>query len=261
MGIKVENRFVVPAPIDTAWATLLDMPRVVPCMPGTEFTEAIDDRRFRATARIKVGPVELQFRGEGELVEVDATAHRARLKARGSDAKGRGTFQADLTFALTAADDATEGSVDTDLTLSGSVAQYGRGVGLVKEITQQLTTQFSVNLAALIAADRVVRAASARPSLVAEPPAVAPDAPAAVAVGEAVVQAPVATADEAVTSPPVGVVPEPTPSPAPASSPALRLPPTPAPPSAAPPAVAISGLSLLWRALKSMLLRWLGRHP
>lgn len=254
MGIKVENRFVVPAPIDTAWATLLDMPRVVPCMPGTEFTEAIDDRRFRATARIKVGPVELQFRGEGELVEVDATAHRARLKARGSDAKGRGTFQADLTFALTAADDATEGSVDTDLTLSGSVAQYGRGVGLVKEITQQLTTQFSVNLAALIAADRVVRAAAARPSSVEEAPAVASNVATVVAAGEASVQASVASADVAATLSHVAVVPESTRPPAPAPAPSL-------PPSPAPPAAAISGLSLLWSALKSMLLRWLGRRP
>ena len=61
MGIKIENTFVVSAPVDDAWRILIDVPRVVPCMPGTELTEALDDRRFRAMARLRVGPVELAF--------------------------------------------------------------------------------------------------------------------------------------------------------------------------------------------------------
>ncbi len=160
MGIKVENDFVIPAPIEDAWKVLIDIPRVVPCMPGSDVTEIIDDRRFRATARIKVGPVELQFRGEGELFDIAPATHSSKLRAKGSDAKGRGSFQAEMAFVLTAQDDETRAQVSTDITLSGSVAQYGRGAGLIKEITNQLTSQFAANLSALIAADRVVRQAA-----------------------------------------------------------------------------------------------------
>ena len=160
MGIKVENDFVIPAPIEDAWRVLIDIPRVVPCMPGSAVTEVIDDHRFRATARIKVGPVELQFRGEGELFDIDPMTHASKLRAKGSDAKGRGSFQSEMAFVLTQQGEQTRAIVTTDITLSGSVAQYGRGAGLIKEITNQLTAQFAGNLSALIAADRVVQQAA-----------------------------------------------------------------------------------------------------
>jgi carbon monoxide dehydrogenase subunit G len=154
VGIKVENTFVVPAPVDDAWRFLIDLPRVVPCMPGTELTEALDERRFRATARLRVGPVELAFGGEGELYNVDPASHTAKLRAKGRDTKGRGAFQAEMAFGLTARGDATVARVDTDLTLSGSVAQYGRGAGIVKGVAEQLTAQFAQNLSAQITAGR-----------------------------------------------------------------------------------------------------------
>jgi carbon monoxide dehydrogenase subunit G len=154
VGIKVENTFVVPAPVDDAWRFLIDVPRVVPCMPGTELTEALDDRRFRAVARLRVGPVELAFGGEGELYDIDAAARTAKLRAKGRDTKGRGAFQAEMVFGLTPRGGETVARVDTDLTMSGSVAQYGRGAGIVKGVAEQLTAQFAQNLSARIAAGR-----------------------------------------------------------------------------------------------------------
>ncbi len=150
----MENTFVVPAPVDDAWRFLIDMPRVVPCMPGTELTEALDERRFRATARLRVGPVELAFGGEGELYDVDAVSHTAKLRAKGRDTKGRGAFQAEMVFGLTPRGAETVARVDTDLTMSGSVAQYGRGAGIVKGVAEQLTAQFAQNLSARITAGR-----------------------------------------------------------------------------------------------------------
>ncbi len=152
MGIKVEATFVVPAPVEDAWRFLIDVPRVVPCMPGTELTEALDERRFRATARLRVGPVELAFGGEGELYDVDAAARTAKLRAKGRDTKGRGAFQAEMAFGLTPRGEETVARVETDLTLSGSVAQYGRGAGIVRGVAEQLTAQFAQNLSARIAA-------------------------------------------------------------------------------------------------------------
>jgi carbon monoxide dehydrogenase subunit G len=154
VGIKVENTFVVPAPVDDAWRFLIDVPRVVPCMPGTELTEALDERRFRATARLRVGPVELAFGGEGELYDVDPAARTAKLRAKGRDTKGRGAFQAEMVFGLTPRGQETVARVDTDLTMSGSVAQYGRGAGIVRGVAEQLTAQFAQNLSAHITAGR-----------------------------------------------------------------------------------------------------------
>ena len=152
MGIKFDNSFAVPASIEDAWKTLVDVPRVVPCMPGTELTEALDERGFRATARVRVGPIELLFKGEGELYDLDVVNHSAKLRAKGSDTKGRGAFQTQMDFALAAQGAETLVRVATDLTLSGSVAQHARGGGVVKEMAQQLTAQFAKNLTALIAA-------------------------------------------------------------------------------------------------------------
>lgn len=152
MGIKVENSFAVPASIDIAWKVLIDVPRVVPCMPGTELTEVLDERRFRATARLRVGPVELQFKGEGELYDVDAATYTSKLRAKGSDTKGRGAFQTQMDFALASQGHETIVRVESDISLSGSVAQHARGAGMVKEMVQQLTRQFAKNLTGLIAA-------------------------------------------------------------------------------------------------------------
>jgi len=152
MGIRFENSFAVPASIDAAWHVLIDVPRVVPCMPGTELTEMLDERRFRAAARLRVGPIELLFKGEGELYDVDAAARTAKLRAKGSDTKGRGAFQTDMGFWLTAQGPETTVRVGSDLTLSGSVAQHARSAGVVKEMAQQLTDRFAKNLTGVIAA-------------------------------------------------------------------------------------------------------------
>jgi carbon monoxide dehydrogenase subunit G len=177
VGIRIENTFVVPAPVEEAWKVLVDLPRVVPCMPGTELTEALDARRFRATARLRVGPVELQFKGDGELYAVDATAHTAKLRAKGTDAKGRGAFQTEMALALAPQGSETAVRVDTDLTLSGSVAQYGRGAGVVKEMAQQLSAQFARNLAGLMSTSSGAAAsgsAAGEEATPREPPRTAP---------------------------------------------------------------------------------------
>jgi len=173
VGIRFENSFAVPASIEDAWRTVIDLPRVVPCMPGTEFTEALDDRRFRAVARMRVGPIELLFKGEGELYDVDVAGHTAKLRAKGSDTKGRGAFQTQMDFTLAAQGAETLVRVASDLTLSGSVAQHARGGGVVKEMAQQLTAQFAKNLTALVAAQGESEKAATHTSP-ARPPGVAP---------------------------------------------------------------------------------------
>jgi carbon monoxide dehydrogenase subunit G len=148
--MQIETSFAVPAPLDRAWALLTDVPRIVPCMPGAQLTEMIDAQTFRGTAGVKIGPMALSFAGEAKIEEQDAAARRVRVAARGNDTKGRGGAQAKLAFVLVPDGAGTRVDITTDLQLNGAVAQYGRGVGLIKEIANQLVGQFAANLKTLI---------------------------------------------------------------------------------------------------------------
>ena len=153
--MELQNSFTVAADIDTAWQVLLDVPRIAPCMPGAELTDAVDDRHFKGNAKVRVGPVQLSFAGEAELTEVDAASHTARVSAQGNDTKGRGAARADVTFALVADDGNTRVDIATDLNLTGSVAQYGRAAGLIDAIAGQIIADFATNLEAQMASEPV----------------------------------------------------------------------------------------------------------
>ncbi|RPI45188.1 MAG: hypothetical protein EHM59_10840 [Betaproteobacteria bacterium] len=150
MGIQVETSFLVPAGLEDAWAILIDVPKVAPCIPGAEITEVVDACTYKGVARVKVGPVQLVFSGEAKLHEVDPQARTSRLSARGGDTKGRGSVRSEMRFALTPEAEKTRVSVSTDIMLAGAVAQYGRGVGMIREVCNQLTQEFARNLAARI---------------------------------------------------------------------------------------------------------------
>jgi len=144
--MQFENSFDVPLPPAEAWKVLLDVPRIAPCLPGAELTETLGPDKYKGRAGVKIGPVNLFFAGEAEIVERDDAAHKAKLKGRGNDTKGRGQASAVVEFALVPAGEGTRVNVVTDLNMTGMVAQYGRASGLMKEIAGAILTQFADNL-------------------------------------------------------------------------------------------------------------------
>jgi len=183
--MNLSHQFEIPADIDTAWGLLLDIPRIAPCMPGAELTEIVDERTYKGLARVKIGPISLQFNGEAEIVEVDDGDHRATVRARGADSKGRGNADATVHFALTPdGEQKTLVKVETDLTLSGAVAQYGRASGLIDSVANQIIADFVKNLEAELATGQPESAAAKEagvstgedspPAAVKRPPANAP---------------------------------------------------------------------------------------
>jgi hypothetical protein len=151
--MEIKNNFVVPLPPDEAWRVLIDIPRIAPCMPGAELTNIIDDRSFKGNVAVKLGPVALVFSGTARFEEVDDQAHTARVKAQGSDTKGRGGASAAVSFALSAVPEGTRVDVVTDISLSGMVAQYGRGIGIIQALATQLVNQFASALHTMLAQD------------------------------------------------------------------------------------------------------------
>jgi uncharacterized protein len=142
--MRMEHSFTVPAPVDTAWRTLLDVPRVAPCMPGAALTE-FDGEQFTGTVKVKFGPINITYRGSGRFVERDEPAHRVVLEASGREARGPGTAAATITATLVAVGNATHVDVVTDLTVTGRPAQFGRS--MVSDVSARLLAQFADCLA------------------------------------------------------------------------------------------------------------------
>ena len=142
--MELTNDFTVNAPIDTAWDTLTDVERIAPCLPGAQLTE-IEGDTYRGLVKVKVGPITAQFKGQASFVEKDTEQHRAVLKAEGRDTGGKGNASALITAQLEPiASDVTKVTVATDLTITGKVAQFGRGA--LADVSEKLLKQFVTNL-------------------------------------------------------------------------------------------------------------------
>ena len=152
--MEFNSSFDVPLPPDKAWKTLMDIERIAPCMPGAELTEIVDEKTFKGKVSVRLGPVALTFQGTASFEDVDDAAYTATVKAQGADAKGRGGANANVGFHLEPSESGSEVKIHTDLQLSGSVAQYGRGVGMIQDLASQIIGQFAANLSKQIEADQ-----------------------------------------------------------------------------------------------------------
>ena len=177
--MEFDDAFEVPLPPAEAWPVLMDIARIAPCMPGAQLTEVVDRTTYKGNIAVRLGPVALTFAGLVKFEEIDDAAHTARVKAQGSDAKGRGGANATASFRLEPTPAGSKVLVHTDLTLSGAVAQYGRGVGMIQATAAQLMKQFADNLKTQLAAApaRPASDAPARPATDAQAATAAPSAP------------------------------------------------------------------------------------
>jgi uncharacterized protein len=147
--VKLENTFTVPVVADVAWRVLLDVERIAPCMPGATLTGK-DGDDFTGTVKVKVGPVSLTYGGKATFASLDETNRVAVIEATGKETRGSGTAKAVITARMKETDGSTQVDVETDLTITGKPAQFGRGV--MAEISGKLITQFADCLADTIAA-------------------------------------------------------------------------------------------------------------
>ena len=148
--MDLNHEFVVNVPVAEAWAILTDLERIAPCLPGAQLTEVEGDT-YRGQVKIKVGPILAQFKGQASFVSRDDVAHKASLKGEGRDTTGKGNASAIITAELTSVTPtSTKCAVHTELSISGKVAQFGRGA--LADVSDKLLAQFSENLNQLISA-------------------------------------------------------------------------------------------------------------
>ncbi|MCX5555690.1 SRPBCC family protein [Streptomyces sp. NBC_00038] len=145
------NEFRVNLPADQAWALLTDVERIAPCMPGAQLT-GVDGDAYNGLVKVKVGPMTVQYKGVVSFVEKDGEGRTAVLHARGRDTRGQGNADARVTARLTPDGDGTRVAVDTRLTITGKIAQFGKG--MIEEVSGKLLTQFVDNLEGQLAAEK-----------------------------------------------------------------------------------------------------------
>lgn len=168
---KLLNEFVITRPIDEAWAVLTDVERIAPCMPGATLQE-IEGEVYRGVVKVKLGAIATAFKGEAHFVERDDVNHRAVLHGEGRDTTGKGNADAMITASLESINETeTKCVVETDLRVTGKVAQFGRGI--MGDVSKKLMAQFATNLNTML--DAVPAGAEPAP---APAPAAAAAAPA-----------------------------------------------------------------------------------
>jgi carbon monoxide dehydrogenase subunit G len=162
--VKLEQRFDVRAPLERVWETLIDVERVAPCLPGAEITEAGDDGTYRGTFTVRLGPTTAAYEGELKLERLDESSHTATMRASGRDKRGQGSAKAAIVTAMREEGGATMVEIETDFTLTGRLARFGRG-GMIRDVSNRLLRDFATCLQQTIEGpSEAARQGSERPS-------------------------------------------------------------------------------------------------
>ena len=234
MKVRLEKTFPMPASAETGWTLLQDIPGVAGCMPGAKISEQVDATHYKGTVAVKFGPASLSFRGEVEVLALEAESKTLRLVGKGTDTTGSSAAGLDLTARVEAVDGSSCNLVgNSEVSMSGKAATFGgRMAGAVAD---QVLKQFAANFASKVQAMQAANRA--------EPP---PPAPATPVSDTAPVAASVASPG---TAPPPAVAAPPS---APTSAPPFAPPPAPPVMVTSPPAE-LDGLALAWGMLKDWL--------
>lgn len=203
MAVRIEKTFQVREPIEKVWKLLSDPRNVARCVPGAQITEAVDERTFKGSVSVKVGPSVTNYKGDVRFERLDAAAHEMELVGKGQDVKGRGSASMKMTGRLRSLPDGgTEVATVAEVNVIGILAQFGgRMINDVSDVMfGEFTKRFQQQL---------------RDTVEPAPPvAEAAPAPVAAEASGTPVPAPSAAADSA-------AVPAPPPPPEPINAPAI----------------------------------------
>ena len=142
--MKIDYEFTVGVPVDQAWSRMLGLEKIAPCLPGAAIQEKLDDGEYAGTMKVEIGPITVSYKGTVKFEGTDESAHRAVLQATGREARGQGTATATIVSTLREEGDGTRVNVETDMMLTGRVAQFGRG--LAQDVAKRMLDDFAVCL-------------------------------------------------------------------------------------------------------------------
>ena len=146
MKVVLDKAFPLAASADSAWQLMQDIEAVAACMPGAKITERIDDTHYKGTITVRLGPATMSFKGDIEVLALDAAARSLHLLGKGTDASGGSAATMDLTAAVEPTHAACTLTGKSEVTMSGKAAALGGR--LMAPASEQLLKQFVANFAA-----------------------------------------------------------------------------------------------------------------
>ena len=145
-----EQTVNLPAPPDRVWSFVMDVPSVAKCMPGVESVEAIGNDKYRATVKVRVGPIGLTMQSEISIVQRDEAARTATLQVEGNDKRVGGAIKATMTMKLDPAPEGTAMHVKTDAQVMGRIGDFGQP--MIRKKADQMLQEVGANMRAALAA-------------------------------------------------------------------------------------------------------------
>jgi carbon monoxide dehydrogenase subunit G len=147
MALKIEKTFEVPEPLEKVWAFLSDPRKVATCVPGAQITDQVDEKTYKGTIKVKVGPSVTDYNGEVQIVRSDTENHEIEILGKGQDVRGRGSASMKMTGKLRALDSGgTEVVSESEITVVGILAQMGSRV--ITEVSNIMFGEFTKNFQA-----------------------------------------------------------------------------------------------------------------
>src|ERR1700759_4674066 len=161
MAIRIEKTFRVEEPVEKVWALLSDPRKVATCVPGAQITEQIDDKNYKGAIKVKVGPSSNEFKGELQVLKLDAQTHELEIMGKGQDVRGKGSASMKMTGKLNAVDGGTEVVSTSELNVVGILAQMGARV--ITEVSNIMFEQFVNNFKKQLQAPEGATVEAAKP--------------------------------------------------------------------------------------------------
>jgi len=148
--MQLENSFSVGAPPDKVFAYLIDVNKVVGCVPGAELSEVVDPTTFKGKVKIKVGPITVAYSGTAKIVDRNDAQHSATLEAEGRETTGPGSARAKALMSVDADGAGSTVKIVTDYNVAGRVAQFGRGV--MEDVSRRIVNDMAACIKANVEA-------------------------------------------------------------------------------------------------------------
>jgi len=148
--MQLENSFTVGAPPSRVFAYLLDVNKIVGCVPGAELSEIVDPTTFKGKVKIKVGPITVAYNGTARIADRDDANHAATLEAEGRETTGPGSARAKARMTVEAEGSASIVKIVTDYSVAGRVAQFGRGV--MEDVSRRIVNDMAACIKANVEA-------------------------------------------------------------------------------------------------------------
>jgi carbon monoxide dehydrogenase subunit G len=161
MAVIIEKTFRVDEPVEKVWALLSDPRKVATCVPGAQITEQVDDKTYKGAIKVKVGPSTNEFKGELQVLRLDAQTHELEILGKGQDVRGKGSASMKMTGKLQTVDGGTEVVSSSELTVVGILAQMGARV--ITEVSNIMFEQFVNNFKKQLQAPEGATVEAAKP--------------------------------------------------------------------------------------------------